>query len=307
MVQRQRRHQRPQARLQHPRHQALRVPPADPRGLPARTSSSSAAAPPSTATASRTGSSARCPRSRPRPCRRPNVQSDLQAFPMADNRARRPLRGLLPLAGHREVPRDRRQRGHHRRRRRPGPQARRARDRDAGVPRRHGRSTRTSTRPPASPTGRPTPRRSRARASRAWSSRATTSSCAKLEQALPAGRCRLVWIDTNTNAYNDEFIELAGDTLDDFANYSAPLIVPREAADENPATQELIDLYEQYAPDATITGPAIQAFSAWLLFATSAAACGADVTRSCVYENASGQTAWDGGGLHAAKDLTEPG
>lgn len=130
---------------------------------------------------------------------------------------------------------------------------------------------------------------------------------AKLEEALVNVDHELAWIDANTNAYNPEFIELAAGSLDRFPNYSAPLIAPFELADDNPATQELLDLYEQYAPDAGITGPAVQAFSAWLLFATSARDCGADVTRSCVFEGASSQTEWDGGGLHAATDLSDPG
>jgi ABC-type branched-subunit amino acid transport system substrate-binding protein len=130
---------------------------------------------------------------------------------------------------------------------------------------------------------------------------------AKLEQALSTVGADLDWIDTNTNAYNEKFIELTGDALDEYDNYAAPMIVPTEAAADNPATKELVELYEQYAPDAVITGPTIQAFSAWLLFATSARDCGADLTRRCAFENAVAQKAWDGGGLHAAKDLTDPG
>ena len=51
----------------------------------------------------------------------------------------------------------------------------------------------------------------------------------------------------------------------------------------------------------------VQAWSAWLLFATAARDCGAEVTRTCVYENAIAQTEWDGGGLHAPTDLSDPG
>lgn len=128
----------------------------------------------------------------------------------------------------------------------------------------------------------------------------------KLEQALQTVGAEVVWIDANTNAYNADFIELAAPTLDTYANYSAPLVIPTELADQNPPTQELIDVVAEVNPDATITGPFIQAWSAWMLFATSARDCGSDVTRRCVYDAAVANTEWDGGGLHAASDLSDP-
>ena len=129
---------------------------------------------------------------------------------------------------------------------------------------------------------------------------------AKLEQALVDVDHTLVWIDANTNAYNPEFVELGGAVLDQHTNYAAPLIFPIENADQNPATQELLDIFEQYKPDANISGPMVQAWSAWLLFATSARECGADLTRRCVFDNASAHTDWDGGGLHAPTNLADP-
>ena len=46
----------------------------------------------------------------------------------------------------------------------------------------------------------------------------------------------------------------------------------------------------------------VQAWSAWLLFAEAAKACGSDLTRRCVYEHAKQIHDWTGGGLHAATD-----
>lgn len=128
---------------------------------------------------------------------------------------------------------------------------------------------------------------------------------AKLEQALIDVGHLPAWIDTNTNAYNEQFIELAGEALDQIPNYAAPQIFPLEDADQNEATQELVDIFGQYAPDADITGPAVQGWSAWLLFASSARDCGSELTRRCLLDNAMANTAWDGGGLHAAYDLSD--
>lgn len=128
---------------------------------------------------------------------------------------------------------------------------------------------------------------------------------AKLEQSLVDIGHDLVWVDTNTNAYNPQFIELAGAGIEQFENYSAPLIYPVEGAAENPATQELVDIFAEYAPDAEISGPVIHAWSAWLLFATAARDCGAELTRRCVYENAAAQSEWDGGGVTGPNDLAD--
>jgi hypothetical protein len=123
------------------------------------------------------------------------------------------------------------------------------------------------------------------------------SELAKLEQALTDIGHTLAWIDANSNAYNSQFIELAASVLDEQPNFAPLPIVPLEAAADNPATQELIDVFAEHAPDAAITGPAIQAWSAWLLFAVAARDCGADVTRRCVFDNLTAITEWDGGGL----------
>ena len=68
----------------------------------------------------------------------------------------------------------------------------------------------------------------------------------------------------------------------------------------------MIDLYTKYAPGQSPTLQALQAFSAWLIFADSAETCGSNLTRSCVYNAAVKQTAWTGGGLTAPVNLAQP-
>jgi hypothetical protein len=112
------------------------------------------------------------------------------------------------------------------------------------------------------------------------------------------------WIDANNNAYGPAFLQLAATSLtkqSNFADLSG--VYPLEKAADNPATQQVVDLFAKYAPGAQVTLPAVRAFSAWLLFATSAGDC-AELTRSCVYDNAKKQTAWTGGGLQAPANLS---
>ncbi|MFD3926971.1 ABC transporter substrate-binding protein [Streptomyces sp. NPDC058614] len=131
-------------------------------------------------------------------------------------------------------------------------------------------------------------------------------SLSKLEQVLTSINYKLDWIDANNNAYGPAFGQLAGKSLD-FQNNLADLsgVAPLEKASENPATQQVVDLFKKYAPDAEVTLPAVRGFAAWLLFAKSAASCGDQLTRTCVYEAARKESAWTGGGLLAPVDLTK--
>lgn len=129
---------------------------------------------------------------------------------------------------------------------------------------------------------------------------------AKLEQALTNIGYKLDWIDSNNNAYGPAFLQLADTALGTQTNFaSIDGTYPLEKADDNPATKELVALFKKYAPGGQITLPAVHAFSAWLLFATSARDCAA-LTRSCVLANAKKQTEWTGGGLQAQVNLSSP-
>ncbi|NUU24731.1 MAG: ABC transporter substrate-binding protein [Streptomycetaceae bacterium] len=129
---------------------------------------------------------------------------------------------------------------------------------------------------------------------------------AKLEQALTAIDYRLDWIDANSNAYTDDFLQLAGDQVLRTQNNVTDLggVNPPENAAANQATRQLVDLYATNAPGAHLTFPALKSFSAWLLFAKAASSCGDNLTRTCVYKSAMQETAWTGGGLQAPVDLS---
>ena len=81
------------------------------------------------------------------------------------------------------------------------------------------------------------------------------------------------------------------------------VFIPFEEADQNPATQEFIDLLDEADNDQkTLLG--MQAVSSFLLWATGAAACGSELTRDCVLDEIRKITEWDGHGLHV---VTNPG
>jgi ABC-type branched-subunit amino acid transport system substrate-binding protein len=128
---------------------------------------------------------------------------------------------------------------------------------------------------------------------------------AALEQAMDNIGYKPEWIDANTNSYGTDFISLLGKAASEQTNYaSLPGVYPIEKAADNPATEQLVKLFAQYAPGQPLTLQDVQAWSAWLIFAKSAETCGSALTRLCVYDAALKQTDWDGGGLTAPVDLS---
>jgi Periplasmic binding protein len=129
---------------------------------------------------------------------------------------------------------------------------------------------------------------------------------AALEQAMDNIGYKPDWIDANTNSYGTDFISLLGKAASEQTNYaSLPAVYPIEKAADNPATEQLVKLFAQYAPGQPLTLQDVQAWSAWLIFATSAETCGSALTRLCVYDAALKQTDWTGGGLTAPVNLSD--
>ncbi|HSA51525.1 MAG TPA: ABC transporter substrate-binding protein, partial [Yinghuangia sp.] len=131
-------------------------------------------------------------------------------------------------------------------------------------------------------------------------------SLGKLEQELTNMNYKLDWIDPNVAAYGPSFLKEAGNqvlsaqnNLTDLGGFQAP-----DPASTNPAVKKVLELFAKYAPDSQPTLGTVKAFSSWLLFAKSASACGDNLTRKCVYEQAVKETAWTGGGLQAPRDMS---
>lgn len=74
--------------------------------------------------------------------------------------------------------------------------------------------------------------------------------------------------------------------------------IPFEEADQVPAMQQYLDIYDAIGSDIKPTALGVQSFSAALLFAEAASNAGAELTRTSLQDEIKKITSWDGGGLH---------
>jgi hypothetical protein len=109
-----------------------------------------------------------------------------------------------------------------------------------------------------------------------------------------------IWL-VDANAYLPSFADWNATGNGDNV-YLRSAFTPFEQAADNPATQQYIDILEANNGDTSQLGQ--QATSAFLLWATAAKTCGAELTRQCVLDELDTITSWDAGGLHAE---TNPG
>ncbi len=124
---------------------------------------------------------------------------------------------------------------------------------------------------------------------------------AKFEQALVDADVELDWVRTDPNHYDQSLLDVGGPAIKN--TYINSAIVPFEEAGANPAVQQYLDAFDEYLPNGKARAYlGMQAWSAWVLFAKAAGACGNDLTRRCVYDNLLSVKEWDGGGLHAPTD-----
>jgi ABC-type branched-subunit amino acid transport system substrate-binding protein len=113
----------------------------------------------------------------------------------------------------------------------------------------------------------------------------------------------LDFIATQANHYDQKVIDIAGDALAAGNVYVQSSFYPFEKANKSNATGQYLAAFDEYKPDGkknTYLG--LQAWSSWLLFAQAAKQCGNDLTRTCLYDNATKIHEWTGGGLHAKTD-----
>jgi ABC-type branched-subunit amino acid transport system substrate-binding protein len=116
------------------------------------------------------------------------------------------------------------------------------------------------------------------------------------------------WVIVDANAYDPTLTNEAGTAADGtHVRTSIHPFLTEEDVQDNVATQQYRELMERYDPDGKIAYLGVQGLSAWLLFAKAANECGDEISRDCIWENASKITEWTGGGLHATADLTGGG
>jgi ABC-type branched-subunit amino acid transport system substrate-binding protein len=109
-----------------------------------------------------------------------------------------------------------------------------------------------------------------------------------------------IWL-VDLNAYLRSFAEWNATGYGDNV-YLRTAFYPFEQADDVPALQQYLDIVEANGGDTSLLG--VQSTSAFLLWATAADACGAELSRQCVLDELDGVTSWDAGGLHTE---TNPG
>ena len=111
------------------------------------------------------------------------------------------------------------------------------------------------------------------------------------------------WVLTDANHYDPQVTSIGTAADGTYVRTGFyPFLDPAEAK-KNPATQQYLDLINQYDPGGKIANLGAQGLSAWLLFAKAANECGADLTRDCVWAKAQAITEWTGGGMHAPQNL----
>jgi hypothetical protein len=74
---------------------------------------------------------------------------------------------------------------------------------------------------------------------------------------------------------------------------------PLEMASQNPSTNQMVQVMHKYASGDAIDFDDEEGAEAWLLWAKSASACGANLTVSCILTSAAAQKNWTAGGIQA--------
>ena len=108
---------------------------------------------------------------------------------------------------------------------------------------------------------------------------------------------------TAPNAYGPMAIDAFKATGLDTPYYMSVNFLPIELADQSPTVQKAIELTQGVNPETQVDQ---LSWAAWMLFAQSATACGADLTVQCVIDNAMSETAYTAGGLIAPTDISQP-
>ncbi|MGZ4681201.1 MAG: ABC transporter substrate-binding protein, partial [Acidimicrobiales bacterium] len=129
---------------------------------------------------------------------------------------------------------------------------------------------------------------------------------AKLLGSLAQIDYKLDWVAGPSNIYDPALVSEAGADLDVNNVYINDATTPFQATDV-PAIPQYEGLFDTYLPNGLKTASlGLNSFAAWLLFAQSAKACGNDLTRLCVYDQAIHTTSFDGGGLSGQADPATP-
>jgi ABC-type branched-subunit amino acid transport system substrate-binding protein len=107
------------------------------------------------------------------------------------------------------------------------------------------------------------------------------------------------------NQYDQRLVSEAGSALKN--TYVTTAFIPFEDGSTYPVIKQLVDITHTYDPGGKIAALSANAWTAWLLFAESAKACGSNLTRTCLLQQAASQTAWTAGGLQGPANTSPTG
>jgi ABC-type branched-subunit amino acid transport system substrate-binding protein len=112
------------------------------------------------------------------------------------------------------------------------------------------------------------------------------------------------WVIADANHYDAQLTSVGAAADGTYVRTAFFPFLDAEQAKENPATEQYLELINDYDPGGKIANLGAQGLSSWLLFAKAANECGVELTRDCVWEKALAITEWTGGGMHAPQDLS---
>jgi ABC-type branched-subunit amino acid transport system substrate-binding protein len=112
------------------------------------------------------------------------------------------------------------------------------------------------------------------------------------------------WVVADANHYDPQLTSVGAAADGTFVRTAFFPFLDTEQAAENPATEQYLQLINDYDPGGKVANLGAQGLSSWLLFAKAANECGVELTRDCVWEKALAISEWTGGGMHAPQDLT---
>ncbi len=111
------------------------------------------------------------------------------------------------------------------------------------------------------------------------------------------------WILYSTQFYGPQAVSAAkalGQFPPSYIQFGA---LPFELKDKYPVLQQTEDIVKAAVSNPKLTTFTLSSFSAWLLFAQSAEACGSTLTVDCVLQKAGSVSDWTAGGLYPKYDL----
>jgi ABC-type branched-subunit amino acid transport system substrate-binding protein len=120
----------------------------------------------------------------------------------------------------------------------------------------------------------------------------------------------LEWAFTDENMYDQLLIQSGRTGLAELPLYVQTFIYPFEEAgrgERSEAMDDFLALFDEYLPNGKSHAMfAVAGFASWLLFAKTASACGANLTRACLESQLKKVGTFDAGGLIAPRDPSDP-